>query len=313
MKNAIALALSLATVGAAAADAAAAPLRDQAGSYEVQVLVDGVPAPTYYHNGETYLLGRSGDRYTLRVVNNSGQRVEAVVSVDGRDAVDGRPADYQRKRGYLVPAYGQVDIDGWRISRGQAAAFRFSSVAASYAARTGSARDVGVIGVAVFPERYSPPPRPLYVPTPRRYYGPMDDSASEGYGRAEQRKADEAVPPPASTPAAPKTANKGAGDAYSQRATEESERGRYRPGLGTEFGERVDSQIQEVSFVRQDATRPSAILGVRYNDRAGLLALGVDVYGDGNYYGDTQLRRTADPFPVTDRRYAAPPPGWDWR
>ena len=68
------------------------------------------------------------------------------------------------------------------------------------------------------------------------------------------------------------------------------------------------------------------MLGARYNDRAGLLALGipVDSYYDqtcyngyGYYYDEGDLRRTADPVPVADRRFAAPPPGWqrpcDWR
>ena len=127
------------------------------GGYEVEVLIDGNVAPTYAHDGETYVMGQLGARYTLRVHNYSGRRIEAVVSVDGRDVIDGKPAELRTKRGYLVPAYGTVDIDGWRISRAEAAAFRFSSVPDSYAARTGSAREVGVIGVAVFPERYVPP------------------------------------------------------------------------------------------------------------------------------------------------------------
>ena len=144
------------------------PLRDRAAGYEMTVLIDGVPAATYEYGGGTYVLGQLGARYTLRVANHSGRRVEAVVSVDGRDAIDGRPADFRGKRGYLIPAWGSVDIDGWRISHSEAAAFRFSSVPESYAARMGNAREVGVIGVAVFPERYVPPPPPVYYP--RRPY-----------------------------------------------------------------------------------------------------------------------------------------------
>ncbi|HVU52228.1 MAG TPA: hypothetical protein VHL80_16130, partial [Polyangia bacterium] len=139
----------------------AGPLTSAAGGYELQVLVDGVLAPTFFQGGETYVMGALGERYTLRIVNHTARRIEAVASVDGRDVVDGRPADFRDKRGYIVPAWGSVDIDGWRLSRAQVAAFRFSSVAGSYAARTGSAREVGVIGAAIFPERYLPPPRPI--------------------------------------------------------------------------------------------------------------------------------------------------------
>ena len=93
---------ALPVVGQGRADAA--PLRSQNGTYELQVLENGAPAQTYWHSGESYVLGYSGERYTLRIVNHSGQRVEAVVSVDGRDVVDGKAADYRNKRGYLVAA-----------------------------------------------------------------------------------------------------------------------------------------------------------------------------------------------------------------
>lgn len=282
----------------------AAPLRSQSGPYEFQVLVGGVPVPTFQHAGETYVLGEHGDRYTLRVLNHSGRRVEAVVSVDGRDAVDGRPAD-PRKRGYLVPAWGSVDIDGWRLSQNSAAAFRFSTVADSYAARTGSARDVGVIGVAVFPERYVPPPqpiypdRPYYAPPPRHYY--RDEAPRDDYGPA----------PAPQSKAAPSASESSGGRAGGSLAEREPAR-KSRPGLGTSFGEQVDSSVREVEFVRMSPSRPALVLGARYNDREGLLALGVDLYRyPDDYYGsdDTHLRRTADPFPA-DRRYATPPPGW---
>ena len=42
----------------------------------------------------------------------------------------------------------------------------------------------------------------------------------------------------------------------------------------------------------------------------GLLAMGVNVDGVTPWPGDTELRRTADPFPVSPRHYATPPAGW---
>jgi hypothetical protein len=93
---------------------------------------------------------------------------------------------------------------------------------------------------------------------------------------------------------------------------------RRRPGLGTEFGEAVGSSVREVSFVRANASAPSVVLGARYNDRDGLVALGIDVEPDTCYAGwgcdrDLELRQSANPFPVTERRYAAPPPCWNGR
>jgi hypothetical protein len=83
-----------------------------------------------------------------------------------------------------------------------------------------------------------------------------------------------------------------------------------RPGLGTEFGEAVNSHIQEVDFARANTSSPSVILGVRYNDHDGLVALGVNVDGIYPWPSDSDLRRTAEPFPTSPRRYAAPPVGW---
>jgi hypothetical protein len=297
------------------------PLRDRAAGYEVTVLIDGVPARSYYHGGESFVLGQLGARYTLRVSNHTGRRMEAVVSVDGRDAIDGRPADFRNKRGYLVPPWGSVDIDGWRISRAQAAAFRFSSVPDSYAARTGSARDVGVIGVAVFPERV--PPR---VYRPRPYYAPpysYDDDYYYRRDRSYDRGAEEGESAPSASGSAPRDAapaspappaaadRSDSGRAYSEAQPHGKS---SRPGLGTEYGEAVRSPIYEVNFVRANPSYPTAVLGVRYNDRSGLLAMGIQLdsyYGEACFYDDdSDLRRTAEPFPVVDRRFAAPPPGW---
>jgi hypothetical protein len=84
---------------------------------------------------------------------------------------------------------------------------------------------------------------------------------------------------------------------------------RARSGLGTEFGEALTSEIREVPFKRADPSTPAYLLGARYNDRAGLLALGIDVDADGST-SDLALRQSANPFPVSDRRYARPPLGW---
>ncbi len=124
---------------------------------------DSEPLPTYYRDGVTYVLGVPGERYQIRIDNPFGERVEAVVSVDGRDAVSGRKADYYRQRGYVLPAYGSVTIDGFRQSLERTAAFRFVDPSRSYSARLGTPENVGIVGVAFFrarPVRTRPLPRP---------------------------------------------------------------------------------------------------------------------------------------------------------
>src|SRR5262249_1010635 len=75
----------------------------------------GRPLPASFAGGRTYAIGEAGQRYTIVVSNETGVRVEAVASVDGLDVLDGKTADYG-KRGYLVPEWGSVEIDGFRQS-----------------------------------------------------------------------------------------------------------------------------------------------------------------------------------------------------
>jgi hypothetical protein len=116
----------------------------------------GRPLPAFFAGGRTYAIGEAGQRYSVVVTNDSGMRVEAVASVDGLDVLDGKSASFG-KRGYLVPPGGSVEIDGFRQTSDHVAAFRFGSVRDSYAARTGSDRNVGIVGVAIFTPRGARP------------------------------------------------------------------------------------------------------------------------------------------------------------
>jgi hypothetical protein len=108
---------------------------------------------TFRLGGETFLVGERGQRYSIRVRNHRAQRVEVVLSVDGRDVVSGRPSDVGRDRGYLVEPFGSVRIEGFRTSLDTVAAFRFSDPSSSFAGRMGDARRVGIIELTAFAER----------------------------------------------------------------------------------------------------------------------------------------------------------------
>jgi len=119
-------------------------------------LVDqyGRVLPGLKAGGRTLVMGQAGQRYKIVIQNKTNGRFEVVASVDGLDVVDGRPADVN-KRGYILPPFGRVVVDGFRRSDNYVAAFRFGSVRNSYASRKGKGRNVGVIGVALFDERGS--------------------------------------------------------------------------------------------------------------------------------------------------------------
>lgn len=247
--------------------------------------------PTFHHHGQLFVLGQKGQRYLLRVRNHMNWRIEVVASVDGRDVMDGQRAAWH-KRGYIVNPYGELLIDGYRMSTESVAAFRFSSVRDSYAAQTGSARDVGVIGVAVFRERYPHHRVPQPFPRPPR--------PSEPYSLAPDRLAPEASGK-ASPPSSPQAERRRSdGDSSASR----------RPGLGTEFGEEHGSPVEWVRFNRA-GSRPDSVLTVRYDDRRGLSARGIDVDGHGYGYiaNEQWLRDTAEPF-RGEGNFARPPPGW---
>ncbi len=126
-------------------------LRDESGR-----LLDG-----FFAGGKDYVVGEAGTRYAIVIQNNTGYRYECVASVDGLDVIDGRTAAYT-KRGYLIQPHGTLEIDGFRRSSDAVAAFRFSSVRGSYAAKSGkSDRNVGVIGIAFFNEEGA---RPTWSP-----------------------------------------------------------------------------------------------------------------------------------------------------
>ncbi|MDP3537600.1 MAG: hypothetical protein Q8S26_02730 [Azonexus sp.] len=115
----------------------------------------GEQLPTYRHKGELWVAGKPGDRYSILVNNRTGGRLLTVVSVDGVNVLSGDTAA-TNQRGYVLSPRDAVDIAGWRKSERDVAAFYFTSLDDSYAARTKRPDNVGVIGVAAFREYQVP-------------------------------------------------------------------------------------------------------------------------------------------------------------
>jgi hypothetical protein len=214
------------------APAAAAPLQ-----LEIVDRASGVVLNEHTLRSRRYVAGEPGREFELRLRNRTGGRLLAVTSVDGINVVDGRTASPDQA-GYVLGPWQSVTIDGWRKSLDEVAAFYFTALQDSYAARTGRPRDVGVIGVAVFRERER---APQLAPAERR------ESCSDCAGDAAQ-------------PSSPSRA--------SAEASMRSDR------LGTGHGRRLDSQVEQVDFERASAT-PDTVLRVFYDSRRNLLARGV--------------------------------------
>lgn len=150
---------------------------------------EGRQLPVYWHEGRAYVVGKPGNEYQLSVRNRQGAEVLAVMSVDGVNVVTGETA-HPRQSGYVLGARGGLEVKGWRKSLSRTAAFYFTELGDSYAARTGRPDDVGVIGVALF-RRKPAPPQPLSRIAPAPSSGAAQDSAKSaeslgtGHGRSE--------------------------------------------------------------------------------------------------------------------------------
>src|SRR5262245_53649956 len=235
--------------------------------YDVEILrANGEPLPTYASRDRFYVQGSVNERYVIRISNPTPRRIEAVVSVDGLDVIDGENGDLH-KRGYVVPAYGETRIEGFRTSTSDVATFRFSAVGASYAGLKGKARNVGVIAVALFEEQAPPPDQQIILgdrrPPPRPLHRPYDyrddldrsgrgaAAADEAPARPSARDAAKVAPSRsekrAEAPAPAATAPATAGGRYAPPSDDEGGYDvamptprpvpqRERLGLGTEFG-----------------------------------------------------------------------------
>ena len=210
--------------------AGAAPLA------EVQVIdrTTGQTLETWRHRGRLYVAGTPGNRYAISLRNHSGGRVLAVISVDGVNAISGETANASQS-GYVLAPGQSTEIAGWRKNMEEVAAFYFTRIGDSYAARTERPQNVGVIGVAVFNE-YVPPPPP----------------AQAGVQEKAESSADNAARSAAKAAAAPAAEAK----------------------LGTGHGERIAARVGHTEFRRQ-STQPNEVITIYYDSRANLIARGI--------------------------------------
>lgn len=202
----------------------------------------GRDLPVFWKDGRAYVVGRPGAQYQVTVRSRRGEDLLAVMSVDGLNVMDGETAN-PRQSGYVLSPWGRVDVRGWRKSLDEVAAFYFTSLGDSYAARTDRPNNVGVIGVALFRRK----PEPAAVPeaaSPAPY-------EKDSRARAESANSDSAgrmqAPPAMPAPSAP---------------------------LGTGHGRREASRVRWVDFERA-TEEPAETVAIYYDSYRNLLAMGV--------------------------------------
>jgi hypothetical protein len=193
---------------------------------------------------DTYVEGREGSSFTLRIRNGSHRRVLAVPSVDGLSVLDGKPAG-SSSPGYVLDPWQTLEVVGWKVDGDTAARFFFAGSSpesdGSYvAAIGGDIANKGVIGAIFFAEERSERPMPVFR---GRQRGSMLMASSASVSKGVMRSM------PLSAEAQSQT-------------------------LGAGFGEATGFRTRTVSF-----RRGSRIAGVslRYDDARGLKRRGIDV------------------------------------
>ena len=203
---------------------------------------EGRRLQVYWHQGKAWVVGRPGNEYQVSVRNQRGEDLLAVMSVDGINVITGETANPQQS-GYILAPGQPLDVKGWRKNMDRTAAFYFTELADSYAARTGRPDDVGVIGVALFQRRaFVPPPHDI-APHSRRSEPQSADQAGAASGAPAERHAE------------------------ALREDRDSK-------LGTGHGRSETSHARYASFVRASST-PAETITIYYDSYRNLVARGV--------------------------------------
>lgn len=143
--------------------------------------------PQHYR---AYVQANPGERYRLRVTNNSAQRIGVVIAVDGRNIISGKQSNLRNdERMYILEPYESGNYEGWRSGQNLTNRFFFTEAASSYAAAWGDTSAMGVIALAAYAEKphLPPPPHARYgdnrmEAAPAAMPAPARPSPGTGYG-----------------------------------------------------------------------------------------------------------------------------------
>ncbi|HVF34864.1 MAG TPA: hypothetical protein VND91_06040 [Candidatus Saccharimonadia bacterium] len=250
---------------ATTAGASHAPLVD----ITITDLDTGRTLPLHGFRGERWVAGEPGNRYAVALHNRSGERVLAVLSIDGVNVVTGESASTQQS-GYVLGPWERAEIRGWRKSLSEVAEFYFTDLPDSYAARTGRPDDVGVVGMAVFRERVRYIPAPPASPPIAR---------EDRRGRAANGASAQAQAPARAGAAAPEASAKSSDSIAEQE-------------IGTGHGERRYDPVGTTEFVRA-SSRPDQVVAIRYDAYEALVERGII-----RAHRWRRPGREPDPFPI---------------
>lgn len=249
---------------------------------DLHVCVQGRPLPEYHHDSATWVEGRSGSEYVLRLRNRTGKRVEVVLTVDGINVVNAEEGSASGI-GYVLNPWQTADIKGFLRDAVHAATFTFGAGGDAYRTRLGrDGAHLGVIGAAVFEEKE--PPFNYYTASSELLRGTNHTPPPRGGALMGQAPLDVCMSSCQVTP----------GSETSAVSVQ---------SLGTSYGREVDFVTSRTTFER--ATEyPVDTLTIRYDDADALRRHGVPV----GAIKPTPVTPSA--FPADQITGCPPPKGW---
>jgi len=250
--------------------------------------------PTFNHEGKVYIAGEKGQKYNIRIKNNDWlNRVEVLVTVDGRDVISGNVGDAVNSNGYVINPREDMLIKGYRQNDDNVASFGFVNKEDGYADRLGAGENVGVIGVAAYIER------PAFIYKYRKYNPRVIRTNS--------------FPPYPNDPnekpfwiggnTNPEIIGSSTYTISDLKLSSCVRSVNVKNAIGTEYGESIESKVTSTHFTRKNSFTPNQIISVYYDTIGGLKKRGVVV--------EKEKSDEPNPFPLNSfisSGYAQPPP-----
>ncbi len=220
--------------------------------FDLEILVNGNPAPEYFHNGKNYIEAIKDREYSVRLRNPFNRRVAVALAVDGLNTIDARHTTALNAKKWVLGPYETIIIEGWQVNQKEAKRFFFTSEEKSYGKWLGHDQDLGVISAVFYKEKICVEPHPVLSQD-------MHKSRSAG----SLKEAGTAPMKSNETDDHPSMAS-------NETATPAPKKDEY---AATGMGQRSDHPIQWVSMELEPA--PASTISLRYEFRPVLVKMGI--------------------------------------
>lgn len=253
--------------------------------YSMDILINGVPVNEYYAHNQGYIEALAGVEYSIRIQNNTGERVAVALSVDGLNTIDAKHTSAYKARKWILQPYQSTIIQGWQTSSSSSRKFFFTKESNSYGSWLGKTNDLGNISAAFFKEDL---PIEQYYP-----YNERQNMQERSFGQDSYKKDGYLGGAKQSAPSAKSESSRSYPSAVAPMG--DMNGGRIMPQeelAATGIGSQQYNPVKTVGF--QSKKNPERIITLRYEFRAQLQSLGIYPTRNNDLYRREQSRGFTD-------------------